>query len=231
MNRLVSCLVFLCHGFCVAIQGAAPTHLDAIVKPDFETSRAFELIWPSKLSLTLYNCGRVIVFPYGEPEYSVSVYSAASPSGKVEYRIAFVHLSGNLWEATDAGSRPSGAAGIKVLRKEATLPETTGVILRELWEKMLKPVHQKMPQLQEAEVIPMDSTHYRWALSLHGTHILEGEANSYLRRLDWKTEEFLKLTAYDLRDYCQASVTERAHLAVKIEKRAKRILASLHPSR
>jgi hypothetical protein len=190
---------------------------------EFPTSRAILL---SKLGPTQFDCGRVIFKPAFAPEYSVSVYSRSLGRGQTKYLVAYIAVDQNLWQVTDAGGKPRRAQGLKTRRIDCEIPQRTAEKVKQAWIGMLSGNQQPKPMREEDVARTTDATVVEFSIQLSPARILYGETVEVDLLLRRKTRVLVDL-AKTLVNYCKAKQTDRAAIALKIDRKATRLLGML----
>jgi hypothetical protein len=186
----------------------------------------YRAIWNSKLNVTPFNCGRVTVRPYSEPEFSVSVYSCDAGNGRRVYAASYVTADDNLYQRTDGGHYPEKAASIKTHCADADIPQETAELLRRVWLRMLKDAHgQVPPPMKEWEIMPGDdTTDVEFSLQRDGAiSPLPGQVNLWLKTQRPKTKAFLNLAKMVV-DYAKAKPPDRPRMLHTINRNAADLL-------
>ena len=98
----------------------------------------------AKLSVTPFDCGRLIVLPFSDTEGSQSVYSKFN-NGQHSYYVTRISREKNLWDETDGGRYARKAASIRTHRIDAAIPERTAKLLRQVWLAMLQGPQRPRP--------------------------------------------------------------------------------------
>lgn len=207
---------------------AAAPDKDYLVLVDIAQASAYRATLLSKIGITPFDYGRIIVRPSFEPEFAISVYSQRDTHGRPAHHITYISLAENLYQKTDGGHHVEKARRLRTRRIDADLSETTANVLREVWFQMLRRASGHVPPPRsEWEVIPGDTTDIEWSLEQANGTALYGQLNQYVAKIGKRTQTFIHLTDDLLVEYCEAKPSSRASLDAKLHAEARRLLALL----
>ncbi len=183
-----------------------------------------------RLCPTSFNYGRFIEMPpFGKSEFSVSIYSAATPNGGVAHRVTNVDAADSLRDWTDAGRLLNRATKIKVQQIDAEIPPATAVLLKDLWTQMLSGHQTPHKEKIGSNVVYGDATVGEFSIQLPGGRVLRGETD-LIPDLGKNTSTFVRI-AEALSEYCKAHSSKRAVILTSIESKAKEMLARIKAKR
>jgi hypothetical protein len=210
----------------LSVVSTLPSVTDHLLPSDRGEHLAYYQLLEQLLGTSKFDCGRAIVMPSFEPEYSISLYKTADAAVS-SYYVTYFTAETNLWQRTNGGRDSQKAASLKARRIDVAIPETSALILREVWERMLTGSHRPRPTPPpKSRIISFDGTSVEYSLPSKRESILAGELNVSIRPPGKKTTEFVLLTKL-LVDYCRASPSRRANFADRIDQKAIALLASL----
>jgi hypothetical protein len=187
------------------------------VDAQYDFLKQYRRIRDEKLSITPFDCGRVIVQPPVQPEYSVSVYSHQR-RGDEDCHVTFVACDTSLWQTTEMGHHAEVASHVKTTRIDAPLPVATAKQLRELWRRSLSGGHGPIP-LSAEHIASTDSIEAEFSLQVPKRTVLEGII------LDTSNGPSTGLTgasvavSRDLVRYCRSSPHARPAVLLQINNR------------
>lgn len=203
-------------------------HLEPIDWKD-KTDDQYRNVLESKLGVTPFDCGRVIVELPFEGELSVSVYSNSQRNRQPRYFVTYVKAEHNLWQRTGMLKHADAARSVKAMRQDAEMPKTTAKLVKDVWVRMLKDVRRypssSQPYMMGGEYVigglgrefSIQQSHHS---RLYGRLFRSPAPGT-------KTEALVKLTD-TLVDYCEAAPADRPAIRDKIDREAKRLLTRLN---
>jgi hypothetical protein len=225
MKLLLPLIVLVLIADAVSAESLVPPGADHLVPIQPDTSPSYRKLLMSKLAVTPFNCGRAILFPPFQAEGVTSVYWI-SENGKRTYYVTSVDAAENLWQRTDAGRYPEKAESVKIRRCDASIPEKTALLVREVWRGMLTGPQEPKPIQASPNTAEVDATTAEFWLEMDNKTSLSGELLFSLSYPGKKTKPLIDV-ANALYDYCKAAPEKRAQIADKIDQAATALLAQL----
>jgi hypothetical protein len=200
---------------------------DHLALPNAKLFARYKEILASRLGVTPFDFGRVIVSPAFEPEYSISIYKGTAVQ-QPAYRVTYMATTESIWALTNGGNDLNDIERVRVRRADSEIPESTATILKQVWMRMLKQAHGQTPPAGEWGRIPMDSTSIEWYLQSPNRRAESAELNNYYP-IGPNTRAFVNLTTENLVRYCKADPKQRNAIARTIEADARKLLVALGP--
>ena len=226
MSRFILVLTVAVN-FGTALPGMCRDKGDHLARLNTKEFRRYRQILGSHLAATPFDCGRVMVRPAFEPEYSISIYNSSGSAERTAYRITYLSAKESIWGLTNGGNDLTEAKAIKVRRVDADIPQSVAELLKDVSTKMLRRARgQTPPPVGEWQTLPIDTTDVEWALELPHGGALSGQLNKYFP-IGPNTQSFLALTTETLLQYCKANPKERDAIARRIETSARKLLAAV----
>jgi hypothetical protein len=177
----------------------------------------------AKLSVTPFDCGRVLDTPSFERENMVSVYSRLR-KGQRTYYVSLVEPEAQLWKYSDLKKQTHDARNVPVRRIEAEIPASLGKRLKQAWLEMLQRLR---PLRREPGANPNSEAEFEFTGTLHfsiqraNRPPLEGEL--WTPPPGKKTQMFKEISD-DLYKYCEAIPAKRPAIANRIDRHARQLL-------
>ncbi len=201
---------------------SGPSKRDSFLRVDLDKFADYRRIWAAKLEVTAFDCGRFVSLPPFDPESSVSMYSYKSDSGLRKYRITYILAADNMWQASDGVKYPEKAKSIRTTRVDLDMPESTALLLRNVWLRILQgdhPTESTTPR----DRIPIDSPHFEWSLQRSNAPTLRVQDNFYVHPTP--VAKLLEdLSDVTLPAYCKAEPSKRPTIVRQIEAQASALL-------
>jgi hypothetical protein len=217
-------LLFLCISIIAAVtpvsaENAAKRNSDhlAPVDRDDEIINKYRQVLTSKLSITRFDFGRVIIQPSFESESSVSIYSRRAKGGETYY-VTYIASRANLWQQTRSARKIEAAQSVGIERIDAELPKPVAELVRDIWIRMLE---DRRPR-----PVWLNMQGRRLEFSLERRRNSPVEAELWLPPPGAKTEALVRLVD-SLSTYCQNPSSTRIFLAQKVERQARQLLSQL----
>ena len=217
---------------CIAVLGLVSVSMrliasdvDHLIPSHRQREPQYYSLLSSLLGLTGFDCGRTIVVPAFEPEYSVSVYTR-SGAGASTYGVTYVIAETNVWQRTNEGRDRTAVP--KVRRFDAEIPEQTAHLLREIWMGMLTgPQRPRPTPTPRREIVISDETSVELSLQRWGSPMLFGEIDNISVRPPGKKKQELVRLSWLLVEYCKTNPKQRPAIVKRIDDKANALLALL----
>jgi hypothetical protein len=147
---------------------------DPLLIVDLKKEPNYRKVWTSKLQITPFDCGRLVVLPPFEPEMSISIYCRKTAEEQRSYHVTYIAPETNIWQASDGMRHPQRAQAVGTRRIDAEIPESTALLLRKLWLRMLTGIRHSAADIGRSEVVPMDAATLEWSLERRSDPPLRG---------------------------------------------------------
>jgi hypothetical protein len=184
-------------------------------------SAIYRKLWQRKLLVTPGNVARFAHIP-GSNQTEVVVCINRSNRVGGAYSITVTEASSSLWGCIrTADEKVTDPRSVHIRRCDAPFPDSTAVVIRNLWLAMLK---QARPLSER--IIAVDSTSEIFSAMNAEGKVLEAEAPPF----ESKNIDELERIGLLLLDYCDVRLDKRPELSREIEKRAARLLARVERS-
>lgn len=224
MRAFIVIAAFECLGAQALLASASGDHL---VRPYEDRDwgvRGYAAFLEKKLFVTPVSYGRILVLPSAGSigEYSLSLYPSSRGEG---VRLTYVRASRNVWSSLSEKSSPSRSSGVheawenaplRFKRSDATLPMAAGAAVRAALAAMIRKTHGTWPGGTE---ITLDGSDLQFSLVERG-RTMTGVITAGLTGRN--VEELRKIVGL-LKTYCEASPSQQASLASRIERKAREI--------
>jgi hypothetical protein len=182
-----------------------------------------------KLFLTPADSARLLVLPSAGGEESVSIYSKTkSPDGDKEYSITLLKAERNIWYQQMYQNMPgtqndpgASRAPIKIKRIDANFPRDCALAVHRAWLGMLKGVHPPPPPVDTERVV-LDGADFEF-FGVDRGRKTAGCVPPWVRGKH--TSAFRHLGQL-LIDFCEATGTQRPHIAEAITNSANQLAAA-----
>lgn len=94
---------------------------DHLLPADRSPDRSYFDLVDRKLSMTPFDCGRIVVRPPFTGESSISIYSEAKQNDSLRYHITMRAAEESLWQASLGGVDPTKAEDIKIRQVDVVI--------------------------------------------------------------------------------------------------------------
>jgi hypothetical protein len=207
-----------------SIEGLGGDHLEP---QPFRAHLKYRKVLLSKLGVTPYNHGRLIVLPFSDREDSQSVYSRSSKGRRIYY-ITRISSEESLWNRTDGGRYPERARSVKTHRIDIEMPERTAELLRQVWLGMLEgPQGPRPTPPPNPHILPqLHPMYFEFSIERADGAPLVGALNLSAGSSGEKTKRLVELSE-EIYHYCIAQPAKRPAIAKKIDEKAQNLLGLL----
>ena len=189
---------------------------DHLIPVDKRWEPKYREILDSRLAVTRFDCGRVLIRPAFTGESSLAVHcEPADASAHPRCFVTYIKSEDNLWQRTDAAHQPGAARSVRVHRYDKAISADTADLLKRVWFKMLR--NTRPEAFSKEGEITLDATNTEFSIEQANGSPLYGQVNFRLRTVGKRVGAFVHLCEV-LAEYCQADRNVRSEIEQRIRQ-------------